>query len=234
MHFIIALWLFISLFDTKENRWILYLGVLYIYVSFILSLMSEWFENIIIGIRHFIKNNGFLGIFFGIFFVVLCTGGYYSYIHKNVVELFVQMEPIERYVSFQKNDNLNVYGMIGNTRTFKGKGNKEYYLYYVVYENKDYLCLKPIVDKKGKFIEYKFDNEGEKENNTTIVKNPKITTTYIVNKSKVDVVYTFSKPDDTQKDSEKTKKKSDDTDKESNDIKNIKESLKNDGYTIPN
>ena len=100
--------------------------------------------------------------------------------------------------------------MIGNTRTFKGKGNKEYYLYYVVDENKDYLCLKPIVDKKGKFIEYKIDNEGEKENNTSIVKNPKITTTYVVNKSKVDVVYTFSDP------------------------KNVKKSLKNDGFTISN
>lgn len=244
LHFIIALWLFISLFDTKKNQGILFLGAFYFSVSFILSLMSEWFENRIIDIRHSIKNNRFLGIFFGIFFVVLCTGVYYSYIHKNVVELFVQMEPIERYVSFQKNDNLNVYGMIGNTRTFKGKGNKEYYLYYVVYENKDYLCLKPIVDKKGKFIEYKIGGESKKERKnknkndeqreTSVIVNPQTTTTYIVNKSKVDVVCTFSKPDDTQKDSEKTKKKSDDTDKESNDIKNIKESLKNDGFTIPN
>jgi hypothetical protein len=168
-------------------------------------------------------------------------------IQMKIVEagkIHAEYTSIDRYVAFQVSDSFISPVMKMDFKPLKGKDTKDYYLYYVVYENKDYLCLKPIVNENGKFFDYKIRSEIKKERKnknkndeqreTSVIVNPQTTTTYIVNKSKVDVVYTFSKPDDTQKDSEKTKKKSDDTDKESNDIKNIKESLKNDGFTISN
>ena len=131
----------------------------------------------------------------------------FVYLHvlnlKNMVDL-------DRYVAFQEKDSFVTPVMKMDIKPVKGKDTKGYYLYYVVYENKDYLCLKPMMDENGKFIEYKIDDEGKKENKTTIVKNLKTTTTYVVNKSKVDVVYTFSNP------------------------KEVTESLKNDSFTIPN
>jgi hypothetical protein len=170
-----------------------------------------------------------------------------AFIQMKIVEagkIHAEYTSIDRYVAFQVSDSFISPVMKMDFKPLKGKDTKDYYLYYVVYENKDYLCLKPIVNENGKFFDYKIRSEIKKERKnknkndeqreTSVIVNPQTTTTYIVNKSKVDVVYTFSKPDDTQKDSEKTKKKSDDTDKESNDIKNIKESLKNDGFTISN
>ena len=103
---------------------------------------------------------------------------------------------IDRYVAFQANDSFITPVMKKNLNIIKNDDMKEYYLYYVVYENKDSLCLKPIQYEGGVIINLKDSKPDE-------------TTTYIVNKSKVDVVYTFSNP------------------------KNVKKSLKNDGFTIP-
>jgi hypothetical protein len=104
---------------------------------------------------------------------------------------------IDRYVAFQANDSFITPVMKKNLNIIKNDDMKEYYLYYVVYENKDSLCLKPIQYEGGVIINLK-DSKPDK------------TTTYIVNKSKVDVVYTFSNP------------------------KEVTESLKNDGFTISN
>lgn len=115
--------------------------------------------------------------------------------------IFVEGNQPNRYIAFDIQDN-NVPNIAKKEENIfyvkNGKNkNKMYYLYYVISENKDYLCLKPI-EYKGKDIINLKDSK------------PDETTTYVVNKSKVDVVYTFSNP------------------------KEVTESLKNDGFTIPN
>jgi hypothetical protein len=113
--------------------------------------------------------------------------------------LFARYTFPKRYTVYQV-DNVIAQFFGGSNETSKktfSKDKEEYYLFYVVYENKDSLCLKPIQYEGGVIINLKDSKPDE-------------TTTYVVNKSKVDVVYTFSNP------------------------KEVTESLKNDGFTISN
>ncbi len=168
---------------TIKDYYYYYLNILIMLLIFILLFIIcfiEYFYRELI--RYFEVKVGLIGAIF-LFFIIT------AFVYQNISYFVVVSKLPERYVVYQENDN-RINQKMKTDNVFMDSNKNKYYLFYVIYENKDYLCLKPIEYKNGKICNL-LPDQNNQHNDYPINSN----ITYTVSKSKIDIIHIFSSHD---------------------------------------